>query len=306
MRTTNTKAITRIARAGRLLSALALLAGTGLCLAFGVARAAEPAAPFAGNVIYLGGQRAGQLKMPVVAFDHAAHAKANQCGSCHAVDPGVEKNSAGLPVSIMQTPVFSAFAGINSEDPAQRKAAFHAACVSCHTRQGVGPAAAQCRTCHSVADKAQLPAAKPFKPQMDASLHQIHLTSGAFPAKPPHGVAAGAILAENDQQRCVVCHHAKDFSPLLPPTVDSCRSCHESGPGSALATKDAMFTPPPLRAAAHEVCLKCHASLAEQKQPHGPLDCATCHDKAKFEALPRFSADPAIMTGVTNGAARAV
>ena len=280
--------------ATRLAVACALLAAALGCSASGVL--AAESAPLAGNVIYLGGQRARELKMPVVAFDHAAHAKANACVSCHAADPGVEKNSAGLPVNIMQTPVFSAFAGVASSDQAERKLAFHAACASCHAQKGAGPAQAQCRTCHSVADGAQLPAQKPFKPQMDASLHQRHLTSGAFPAKPPKGLAEGAILAENDPQRCVACHHAKDFSPMLPPTVDACRTCHASGPGSALAVKDAVYTPPPLRAAAHEVCMKCHVSLMEQKQPHGPVDCATCHDKARFDALPRFEASPAIMT----------
>ena len=278
---------------GRFMAASALCA-VALCFAAPAAMAAE-SAPLAGNIVYLGGQHVKELKMPVVAFDHAAHAKANACASCHAAAPGVEKNSAGLPVNIMQTPVFSAFAGVASSDKDERKVAFHAACASCHAQKG-GPSLAQCRSCHSVDDTAKLPTQKPFKPQMDASLHQRHLTSGAFPAKPQAGLAAGAIMAENDPQRCVACHHAKGFAPDLPPTVDSCRTCHASGPGTALATRDAAFTPPPLRAAAHEVCMKCHASLAEQKQPHGPVDCATCHDKARFEALPRFEASPSIMT----------
>ena len=274
--------------------AASALCAVALCFAAPAVKAAD-SAPLAGNVVYLGGQRAKELKMPVVAFDHAAHAKANACASCHASAPGVEKNSAGLPVNIMQTPVFSAFAGVVSSDKDDRKVAFHAACATCHAQKG-GPSLAQCRSCHSVDDTAKLPTQKPYKPQMDASLHQRHLTSGAFPAKPQAGLAAGAIMAENDPQRCVACHHAKGFAPDLPPTVDSCRTCHASGPGTALATKDAAFTPPPLRAAAHEVCMKCHASLAEQKQPHGPVDCATCHDKARFEALPRFEASPSIMT----------
>ncbi len=277
----------------RFVAASALVAAALCFSAVGVQAAS---APLAGNTIYLGGQRAKELKMPVVAFDHAAHAKANACASCHAANPGVEKNSAGLPVNIMQTPVFSAFAGVNSSDPAARKEAFHAACATCHAQKGAGPSLAQCRDCHTIADAAKLPAQKPYKPQMDASLHQRHLTSGAFPVKAQPGLAPGAILAENDPQRCVTCHHAKDFSPTLPPNIDSCRTCHESGPGSALATRDAAYTPPPLRAAAHEVCMKCHASLAEQKLPHGPVDCATCHDKARFEALPRFEASPSIMT----------
>ena len=277
----------------RFMAAGALVAAA---LCFSAAGVQAASAPLAGNTIYLGGQRAKELKMPVVAFDHAAHAKANACASCHAADPGVEKNSAGLPVNILQTPVFSAFAGVNSSDPDVRKAAFHAACTSCHAQKGAGPALAQCRDCHSLADAAHLPAQKPFKPQMDASLHQRHLTSGAFPVKTQPGLAPGAILVENDPQRCVTCHHAKDFSPTLPPAIDSCRTCHESGPGSALATRDAAYAPPPLRAAAHEVCMKCHASLAEQKLPHGPVDCATCHDRARFEALPRFEASPSIMT----------
>lgn len=292
MRTINSTAHV-FACAMRFVAASALLA-TVLC--FSAAGVQAASAPLSGNTIYLGGQRAKELKMPVVAFDHAAHAKANACASCHAADPNVEKNSAGLPINIMQTPVFSAFAGVNSSNPDVRKEAFHAACISCHAQKGAGPALAQCRDCHSVADAARLPAQKPFKPQMDASLHQRHLLSGAFPVKAQPGLAPGAILAENDPQRCVACHHAKDFSPTLPPTVDSCRTCHESGPGSALATRDSAYTPPPLRAAAHEVCMKCHASLAEQKLPHGPVDCATCHDKARFEALPRFEASPSIMT----------
>ena len=276
-------------------SAFVLLAATAVgCPAFG-GEGPRPA-PFAGDVIYLGGERVKDLKMPVVAFDHAAHARKNDCASCHSAAPDVEKNSAGLPENIMQTPVFSAFAGMNSAAPSARKLAFHAACASCHARKGAGPAPAQCRACHSVADAAQLPAGKPFKPQMDASLHQRHLTSGAFPAIPGHGLAPGAILAENDAQRCVACHHSKNFDKKLPPNVDSCRSCHESGPGTGLALADLAYTLPPLRAAAHEVCMKCHAALAELKQPHGPLDCATCHDKNRFEALPRFEASPSIMT----------
>ena len=292
MRTTHTTAQIS-ACAMRCMAVSAVFAVTLCFFAAGVQAAS---APFAGDTIYLGGERAKQLKMPVVAFDHAAHAKVNACASCHAADPKVEKNRAGLPISIMETPVFSAFAGMNSADPDTRKAAFHTACASCHAAKGAGPAQAQCRTCHSVADASQLPVQKPFKPQMDASLHQRHLTSGAFAAKPGAGLAAGAILADNDPQRCVSCHHAKDFSPTLPPTIDSCRTCHESGPGTALATKDALFTPPPLRAAAHEVCMKCHVAQAEQKLAHGPVDCATCHDKARFEALPRFETSPSIMT----------
>lgn len=267
-----------------------------VALCFSAVGVQAASAPLAGNTIYLGGQRAKELKMPVVAFDHAAHAKANACGSCHAADPGVEKNSAGLPVNIMQTPVFSAFAGMNSSDPAARKEAFHAACATCHAQKGAGPSLAQCRRlphhcrCRKAARSKALQAADGRLPAPAASdLRRV-------PRKGAAGLAPGAILAENDPQRCVTCHHAKDFSPTLPPNIDSCRTCHESGPGSALAAKDAAYTPPPLRAAAHEVCMKCHASLAEQKLPHGPVDCATCHDKARFEALPRFEASPSIMT----------
>ena len=136
--------------------AVCALLAVVLCFAAPDVRAGE-SAPLAGNVVYLGGQRAKELKMPVVAFDHAAHAKANACASCHAAAPGVEKNSAGLPVNIMQTPVFSAFAGVASSDKDERKMAFHAACATCHAQKGVGPSLAQCRNCHSVDDTAQLP-----------------------------------------------------------------------------------------------------------------------------------------------------
>lgn len=110
--------------------AASALCAVALCFAAPAVMAAE-SAPLAGNVVYLGGQHVKELKMPVVAFDHAAHAKANACASCHAAAPGVEKNSAGLPVNIMQTPVFSAFAGVASSDKDERKVAFHAACASC-------------------------------------------------------------------------------------------------------------------------------------------------------------------------------
>ena len=60
-----------------------------VALCFSAVGVLAASAPLAGNTIYLGGQRAKELKMPVVAFDHAAHAKANACASCHAADPGV-------------------------------------------------------------------------------------------------------------------------------------------------------------------------------------------------------------------------
>ena len=74
----------------RFVAASALVAAALCFSAVGVQAAS---APLAGNTIYLGGQRAKELKMPVVAFDHAAHAKANACASCHAANPGV---SCGL------------------------------------------------------------------------------------------------------------------------------------------------------------------------------------------------------------------
>ena len=132
MRTTHTTAL--ISACAMRFMAVSAVFAVMLCFSAAGARAAS--APFAGDTIYLGGERSKQLKMPVVAFDHAAHAKVNACASCHAADPAVEKNSAGLPISIMETPVFSAFAGMNSADPDARKAAFHTACASCHAAKG--------------------------------------------------------------------------------------------------------------------------------------------------------------------------
>jgi hypothetical protein len=51
-----------------------------------------------------------------------------------------------------------------------------------------------------------------------------------------------------------------------------------------------------MRVAGHENCLSCHAKNAAGKKAHGPLHCANCHDKTRFEALPNLTRNPSILT----------
>ena len=258
--------------------------------------AASVASPvfFKGEVVFLGGTRAKDLHLPVVAFDHAAHAKDIECSRCHVVQKS--ENNGNMPRDIAEKPAFSGFNGILTSDPEQRKRAYHAACVNCHTEKGSSPALAQCRTCHTRGNTALLPGDSPFKPVMDVSLHRRHLLSDAFPAKPGKDLAPGAIMAENDPQRCAACHHPPLFNKDLSPELDACRACHQSGPGSGVSLRKDWPTPPHLRMAAHETCLRCHAELATQKKAHGPLDCDSCHNKERFEALPRIEGNPSLLT----------
>lgn len=252
-------------------------------------KAAAPA-PLAGDVVFLGGERAAQLTMPATAFDHARHARQLPCADCHKAQGGEARPA----------PAFKTFADIREDTPSGRKNAYHDACASCHAERSVegkrGPALGQCRACHTVADPAALPRGGVFKPAFSASLHEKHLLSGDFPAAPAQGLEPTAILADNSPERCRACHHAPRHAKDQPPRTDSCRACHVSGPGTGTLAPTDEGAPPSLRVAGHAACLSCHTRKAEAKKAHGPTDCSGCHDKARFLARPRLPADPSLLT----------
>ncbi len=233
-------------------------------------------APFSGNTLFFGGRQIKDLTMPAVAFDHSFHSQKNSCQSCHDTGKGEGAKAT-----------FHIFSGLGDQAKAVD---MHRACRSCHAEKG-GPAVAQCRKCHRVNDPGVLPGEATHSPHMDTTLHQRHLMSGYLQTMPP--ADGKGILHESASGRCVVCHHAVSGREDNRP--DSCRACHAGGPGTGLSAPEGT-NPPPLRVAAHTTCVKCHFSLNEKKEAHGPFDCAGCHSQKDADNLPSFAVNPSFIT----------
>lgn len=204
-------------------------------------------------------------EMPPVVFYHDKHTTALEdveqpCLSCHVADEETRE-------------IDFAYMNIEAEvDPAGMKDAFHEGCLSCHAEytakgEDSGPAAGECRTCHSEQAVAEVERTM----DMDKVLHYRHIEAKEIPEVEVPGQEA---------ENCGVCHHRydKDLDKLVPENQEegNCAYCHEEKAYILEGAEDVEVAG--LKDASHLSCVNCHRTLKIQKAENtGPLDCASCH-----------------------------
>lgn len=228
----------------------------------------------------------GKREMPLVSFDHDRHYRAvkedgKTCFACH------EEAPAGAMAD------FGVVANTGGKEGSARKNAFHDTCIGCHSEKGFlsrsGPDAPECRACHTGAAKPDI-----FKPAFDKALHYTHLnstqdTTPALRVKSLSGLESGAILSKTAEANCVTCHHLVMGLGQETAEPDKCGYCHDPGAaGGALNTAVKDMNRPLLDAAEHKRCLNCHVqNLDALGEAVGPIECAGCHDAARWAGYRR-------------------
>lgn len=294
-----------------LLSVTAFLAFFWLPVAVGYT--APPQKTLGPGVILLQEKAPASLEQPPVPFDHDRHTQvlgvsADSCAKCHN------------RMETKQGPAFSPeFAGISPAAQKQEKR-YHDGCASCHEMRAKageahGPAAADCRSCHTGATSQPQLLAFAF----DASLHDIHLASTSFSANPDSKLQSGAAncaachhaveLREgtkvSQQQPCSFCHMTPDPArqPYAMPQADNfpqaahakCISCHIGLSGSQAAASAMTGAPTPdFPLKTDEVSATGVLGAASST---GPATCAGCHSAAALEKLKSGHYDAHFLVG---------
>lgn len=217
-------------------------------------------------------------EMPPVFFLHDQHTEAlkgQDCATCHVR----ETDDSRLKF---------AFKKVDGAGEKSDMDFFHANCIGCHgeiAAKGTksGPTESQCRLCHVTSPEF---AGNRQPIAFDRSLHHRHEKN---PRIRP--------IAATDTDNCSACHH--DYDAAAKKTVfkkgneGSCAYCHGK-PGKEPAR--------PMKAAAHDACVVCHAATTGENQKSGPLTCSGCHDASQQARIEKVEAPPRLKRGQPDAA----
>ncbi|HCY87168.1 MAG TPA: cytochrome C [Desulfobacteraceae bacterium] len=217
--------------------------------------------------------------MPKVMFKHDLHTEAveGQCIKCH------DKKDDRFVFKFKRT-----------EDTAENDFMdlYHENCVACHSEMkgkadATGPMEAECRVCHNANPKT---GSSWTAINFDRSLHFTHEKAKT--------IRSGI---KNEETNCNACHHSANMKAKTTfyekGKESACVYCHKETAVDGIRSG---------RNAAHDSCVACHTTMAENNKDAGPVDCAGCHSLEKQKVikantdiprLDRNQPDQALLTG---------